>query len=243
MNGITILDNLGATAFGVLEAVLPLLAIFGVLQGFFLKMPRSYLVTLLKGIFISSIGLIIFLQGAQSGFLPFGKAIGQAIGSSSIRWLAIPFGLFLGFFTTWGEPAVRVLCNQVETASSGSIHKMTVLFTICFGTAFFVALGMARVVYSIPLQYILIPGYSLVILMLWFTEKNFIGFAFDAGGISTGPITNTFLLSLGIGLSSVNGNQTPLVHGLGLISLIALAPIISLMGLGIIIRVKTRHRR
>src|SRR5690606_3806353 len=45
-------------------------------------------------------------------------------------WLLI-FGAVLGFVTTWGEPAVRVLADQVEQASAGSIRQGMVLVTVC----------------------------------------------------------------------------------------------------------------
>lgn len=239
MNGFSVFDNVGATALGVLQAIAPILIILVVFQLLFLKLPRSYVYSLLKGVAISGVGLFLFLQGVQAGFLPYGRYIGQALGELSFKWISIPFGFVLGFFTTWGEPAVRILCDQVEEASAGSIRKTIVLFTICIGVAIFVAIGMARVVYTIPLTYILIPGYSLAIIMLWFTQREFLAFAFDAGGVATGPIANTFLLALGLGLSSVNGGHSPIVFGLGLISLIALAPIMSVMALGIIYRIKT----
>ncbi|MDD5038933.1 MAG: DUF1538 domain-containing protein [Dehalococcoidales bacterium] len=243
MSGTAILYNLINTAQGVVEAVLPLLAILAIFQALFLKLPTSYFITLLKGTLISAGGLWLFLLGVQIGFLPYGQAIGEALGGFTHKWLAIPFGFLLGFVTTWSEPAVRVLCDQVEEASAGSIPKRTVLYAICIGVALIVALGMARIVYSIPLLYILIPGYSLAILMVWFTQKEFIGFAFDAGGVATGPMANTFLLGLGLGMASASSDQNLMVFGLGLAALIALAPIISVMTLGLIVRVKTRYRR
>lgn len=240
MSGIHIFDNLGTTALGIVEAVLPLLAILILFQVLFMKLPASYIVSLVKGTAISAVGLLLFLQGVQAGFLPYGQAIGQTLGSFTHKWLLIPFGFFLGFLTAWGEPAVRILCHQVEEASAGSIRKSVVLIAICIGVAFFAALALARVAYSIPLLYILVPGYSLAIVMLWFTQKDFLAIAFDAGGVATGPIGNTFLLGLGLGLSSVNSIQSPVVYGLGLIALIALAPIISVMVLGIVVRIKIR---
>jgi len=101
---------------------------------------------------------------------------------------------------------------------------------------------MARVVYQIPLLYILIPGYTLALVMVWFTQKEFVGFAFDSGGVATGPMANTFLLGLGLGLASAAGGENMIVYGLGLVALIALAPIISVMALGLIIRIKSRYR-
>ena len=242
MSGITNFYSLLGTAWGVVQAVIPLLAILAIFQALFLKLPTSYIINLLKGILISTVGLILFLLGVQIGFLPYGQAIGEALGEFTHKWLAIPFGFLLGFITTWSEPAVRILCNQVEEASVGVIRKRTVLYAICIGVAFFVALGMARIVYGIPILYILLPGYALAILMLWFTKKDFIGIAFDAGSVATGPMANTFLLGLGLGLASAVGSQNMMIYGLGLVALIALAPIISVMMLGIIMRIRIRYR-
>jgi len=242
LSGITIFNNLDTTTLGVIEAVLPLLVILLVFQTLFLKLPKNYVFNLVKGTVISAFGLLLFLQGVHTGFLPYGQAIGEALGNFTHNWLVIPFGFLLGFITTWSEPAVRILCDQVEEASSGSIHKRAVLYAICIGVAFFVALGMARIVYSIPLLSILLPGYTLAIVILWFTKKEFVGIAFDAGGVATGPMANTFLLGVGLGLASATGDQSMIIYGLGLVALIALAPIISVMALGLIIRIRIRYR-
>lgn len=240
MSGITDFYSLLGTAWGVVEAVIPLLAVLALFQALFLKLPTSYMINLLKGILISAGGLILFLLGVQIGFLPYGQAIGEALGEFTDKWLAIPFGFLLGFVTTWSEPAVRVLCDQVEEASVGVIRKRSVLYAICIGVACFVAVGMGRVIYDIPILYVLIPGYGLAILMLWFTKKDFIGIAFDAGGVATGPMANTFLLGLGLGLASAVGGQSTMVYCLGLVALVALAPVISVMMLGIVIRIRMR---
>jgi len=154
----------------------------------------------------------------------------------------IPFGFLLGFLTTWGEPSVRILSDQVEKASSGSIRQSTVLYAICLGVALIVGLGMFRIGYGIPLLYILIPGYALVIVIMWFSDKEFLSIAVDAGGVATGPMANTFLLALALGISSSSGDQDPVIHGLGLVALIALAPIISVMALGFIIHIKEQRK-
>jgi hypothetical protein len=242
MSGIAIFDTVVNTAIGVVEAVLPLIAIFTTFQALFLRLPMTHVLNLLKGSALSAIGLWLFLLGVQIGFLPYGQAIGEALGGFSHKWLVIPFGFLLGFITTWSEPAVRILCDQAEEVSSGYIRKRSILFTICTGVAVFVALAVIRVVYSIPLMYILIPGYSLAIVMLWFTQKEYISIAFDAGGVATGPVANTFLLGLGLGLASAAGKPNMITYGLGLVALIALAPIISVMMLGIIIRIRMRFK-
>lgn len=242
MNETSLFEVTINTAISVIGAVLPLIAIFTTFQALFLRLPATHILSLLKGAAISAAGLWLFLVGVEIGFLPYGRAIGEALGGFNHKWLAIPLGFLLGFITTWSEPAVRILCDQAEEVSSGYVRKTSILITICIGVALFVGLAAARVVYSIPLMYILIPGYSAAIIMLWFTQKEYVGIAFDAGGVATGPMANTFLLGLGLGLASATGGQNPITYGLGLVALIALAPIISVMVLGIILRIKINKK-
>lgn len=240
MNDIRILHDIQATIFSVVEAILPLTVFFIMFQVFFLKLPRRYALNILKGTLLASCGLVLFLQGVSIGFLPFGRAIGEAFGLLPHKWLLVPFGFSLGFLTTWGEPAVRILARQLEEASSGAIPHRTILYAVSIGVAFFVALGMLRIAYDIPLIYIMTPGYACVIVMLVFSDKDFLSVAVDAGGVATGPLSNTFLLALALGLSSSMGGKDPIVHGLGLVAMIALAPIISVMAMGFIVRWKSR---
>lgn len=242
MNEINVFHGLQDTVLSVVAAVLPLVILFMVFQVLLLKLPRSYVSGILKGTLLASCGLLLFLQGVHIGLLPFGRAIGEALGTMPHKWLLVPFGFLLGFLTTWGEPSVRILADQVEKASSGSIHQSTVLYAICLGVALIVGLGMFRIGYGIPLLYILIPGYALVIVIMWFSEREFLSIAIDAGGVATGPMANTFLLALGLGISSSIGEQDPVIHGLGLVALIALAPIISVMALGFIFCTKKERK-
>lgn len=238
MNRINVLDNFGETVLSVVLAVFPLLLLFLVFQVLMLRLPRRSVAGILKGTLLASVGLLLFLQGVHIGFLPFGRAIGEALGSLPHPWLLGPLGFLLGFLTCWGEPSVRILADQVEEASSGSIRQSTVLYAICSGVALIVGVGMLRIVYDISLLLILIPGYILVLIIMWFSDKEYLAIAVDAGGVATGPIANTFLLALALGISSSMGEQNPIVHGLGLIGLIALAPIISVMVLGFILNIR-----
>ena len=241
MNRITVFIDFQSTVLSVAEAILPLVLLFLIFQFLMLRLPRRYVLSILKGSLLASAGLLLFLQGVQISFLPFGRAIGEALGALPHRWLLMPFGVLLGFFTTWGEPSVRILADQVEHASSGSIRQSTVLYAICIGVSLIVGLGMLRIGYGIPLLYILIPGYALVLVLIWFSDEEFLSIAIDAGGVATGPMANTFLLSLALGISSSQGGQDLIIHGLGLVALIALAPIISVMLLGFILAIKKRR--
>lgn len=235
----SLLEEQRAAARSVATAVLPLSVLFVVFQVFLLKLPRKSIRDILVGTLVAAVGLFLFLLGVGIGFLPFGSAVGAALGSASEKWLLVAAGLFLGFVTTWGEPAVRILADQVEEASNGSIRRFLVLITICIGVSVSVGLGMLRIEYEISLLYLLVPGYSVAMIAMWFSDRNFVAIAIDAGGVATGPLANTFLLSLALGASASMAHQDPIVHGLGLVALIALAPIVSVMLLGVLIRFKT----
>lgn len=237
----SVLETLGATAVSVALAVAPLALFFLVFQLLFLRLPHKEISRIVIGTLLASAGLFLFLLGVSIAFLPFGRAMGEALGTQR-TWLLVPFGLLLGFVTTWGEPAVRILADQVEEASTGSIRRSLVLYAICIGVAVSVAAGMLRIAYGIPLLYLLAPCYGLVLAIMWFSDKGFVSIAVDAGGVATGPMANTLLLAFAFGVSTAMGDQDPLVHGLGLVSLIAVSPVMSVMVLGLIVRRKERHK-
>lgn len=101
---------------------------------------------------------------------------------------------------------------------------------------------MLRSSYGIPLLYLLVPGYLLVIGLIWLSDRDFVAIAVDAGGVAAGPLTNSFLLALSLGASAAMGDQDPILHGFGLVALVALAPIISVMVLGRLVRLNIRKQ-
>lgn len=234
MTEIVILEGAGDTFLHVLRSLLPLLFIFLVFQFLFLKLPREYVLNLVKGLLLSLVGLALFLQGVKIGFMPVGRAMGETLGTIEYKWLLIPFGFLMGFLATFSEPAVRILSDQVEKSSSSFIPKKMVLGTISIGVATLVTLGVTKIVYGIPFLYIIIPGYIVALILIWLSDRTFVSIAFDAGGVATGPMAVTFLLSMAVGIASTMDDRDPVTDGFGLIALIALAPILSIMLLGII---------
>lgn len=218
----------------VIVALGPLVLLFGVFQFFFLRLPREYVVRLVKGLGLSFLGLLFFLQGVKVGFLPVGTRMGEILGNVHHTWILIPIGFILGLVSTIAEPAVRILSLEVEKASSGAIRARSILITLALGVACFVAMGMARIVYGIPIHYFIMPGYLLAVVMLWFADATFVSIAFDAGGVATGPMTVTFVMAMAVGVATIMEHRSPVLDGFGLIALVALAPILSVMGFGLL---------
>ncbi|EGJ49506.1 DUF1538 domain-containing protein [Desulfocurvibacter africanus] len=218
-------------ALEVLLALGPLLVFFAVLQAVFIKLPRELLIRMGLGVLLAGLGLVFFLQGVKKGFLPAGTALGEALGRGN-PWALPPIGFLLGFAATFAEPAVRVLSYEVEKASVGAIKQRVTLLVLSFGVAAFVALGMLRIILGIPIHYLIVPGYLLALVLMRFTHPTFLAIAFDAGGVATGPMTVTFVMALAVGVASALEGRDPVLDGLGLISLVALAPILSVMAFG-----------
>ncbi len=224
----------------VLLALSPLVIFFIFFQLRYLKLPSFEVTKIFIGMLMTAVGMILFLYGVYNGFFPIGLQIGAFFGSLEQMWILIPIGFVLGFLATFAEPAVRVLSYQIEKSSSGYIPAKLMLYTLSFGVAVFVAVAMAKVVYGIPFLYIIVPGYLLALVLLWLSDKDFIGIAFDAGGVATGPMAVTFLMSMVVGMASGHSGRDAVIDGFGLIAMIALAPILFVMLLGIYVKYKRR---
>lgn len=236
------LETIASTASSVALAVAPLAVFFVLFQVLFLRLPRAELGRIAIGSLLASIGLFVFLLGVEIAFLPFGRALGEALGARFGTGTLVALGVVLGFVTTWGEPAVRILADQVDDASTGSIRRSVVVTTVCVGVAISVGVGMLRIGYGIPILYVLVPGYALVLAIMWLSDEGFVSIAIDAGGVATGPLANSFLLALAFGVSAATGQHDPLVDGLGLVALVALAPVVSVMTMGVLVRWKGRPK-
>lgn len=231
MSEIQVFAGLGHTAAEVLQALLPLVIIL-LLTPLFIRLPQGFMLRTLKGLLFTFIGLTLLLHGINIGFFPASQMMGEIIGSRPDNWIAIPIGALLGFVAAIAEPGLRVHGAQVEDASSGAIKQNVIVYTVAIAVGAIVALGMARIIYGIPLLYIIFPGYTLLIVLLRFTDPSFSAIAFDSGAVVTGPMVVTFILSLGVGIATTMANRDPVTDGFGIIALVALAPILAVMLLG-----------
>ena len=86
-----------------------------------------------------------------------------------------------------------------------------------------------------PIHYYFIGGYALIMVMTLFSPDAIIGIAYDLGGVTTSTITVPLVTALGVGLASSIGGRNPLIDGFGLIAFAALAPMITVMGYGLLV--------
>ncbi|GGK11385.1 hypothetical protein GCM10010965_00330 [Caldalkalibacillus thermarum] len=238
---INIFTGFGDILIEVALALIPLIIFFLFFQIFFLKLPTKKMKDVIKGLILAFLGLALFLQGVKVGFFPAGERMGESLGAVDHAWILIPLGFILGFVATFAEPAVRVLNHEVEKVSGGYIPQKVMLYTLSLGVALSIALSMFRILAGIPLWYFILPGYILVLVLIYFSKPNFVAIAFDSGGVATGPMTVTFILAISVGVASVTEGRDPLMDGFGMIALVALAPILTVLVLGLLYRRKERE--
>ncbi|MDR1692508.1 MAG: DUF1538 domain-containing protein [Oscillospiraceae bacterium] len=217
--------------------LLPLLVIFIVLQFVSFKLRRQAFIRMLFGFIYAYFGLVLFFVGVNGGFMEVGTRIGEAL-SDKVA-LALVIGFLIGFVTILAEPAVYVLTHQIENVTSGYVKRIAVAVPLCVGVGTAVLLSVLRIlVPAIQLWHYLLPGYVIAITLSIFTPKLFVGIAFDAGGVATGPMTATFILAFTQGIADASGGANVLIEGFGMISMVALLPIITLQILGLLYKLK-----
>ncbi|SER97694.1 DUF1538 domain-containing protein [Salisediminibacterium halotolerans] len=218
----------------VVMAILPLAAVIIILQFTVIGMPPDVFFRFIAGVVMVGFGLFLFLVGVHIGLLPIGEMIGSTLPKTKKPVLIIGTGFVLGVVVTIAEPDVRVLASQVDQVSGGEISNMVLVYSVAIGVGFFVAMAMVRTLFNIPLKYILIVSYGLVFFMLTFVPDMFVPISFDAGGVTTGPMTVPFILALGVGVASVLRGKSSTSDGFGLVALASIGPIFAVMILGVI---------
>jgi len=222
-------------------SLLPIVVFFGLFQIISLRLSGRNLIKIIIGLVYTYIGLVLFLTGANVGFMPAGSYLGSVMAGESYRYLLIPIGALIGFFIVKAEPAVYVLNHQVEEITDGAISARAMGISLSVGVAVSVALAMTRVLTGLPILYFLIPGYAIAIGLSFVVPKIFTAIAFDSGGVASGPMTATFLLPLAQGACvAVGGNLV--ADAFGVVAMVAMTPLITIQVLGLITMIKNRKR-
>lgn len=225
----------------VLISLLPIVAVFAIFQLAARRYQKRQLKRIAMGLIYTYIGLVLFLCGVNLGFAPVGSFLGRELALLEYRWILIPIGMIIGYYIVKAEPAIQVLNHQVENVTNGAISVKAMNRAMSFGVSISVGLSVLRVLVGIPIQWIVIPGYIIALVLSGFVPKIFVGIAFDSGGVASGPMTSTFLLPLSIGVCNAIGGNL-MTDAFGVVALVALTPLIAIQIMGLVYRFKTEKR-
>ncbi len=216
-----------------------------VFQLFILQQPIPNLGQLLYGTFLVVLGLTLFVQGLEMGLFPLGETMAHAFArKGSLAWL-LAFAFALGFGTTVAEPALIAVAEEAArvAANGGAIvnspeameaYADGLRYTVALSVGFAILVGVLRIVFGWPIQYLIISGYLGVVIMTVFAPKEIIGIAYDSGGVTTSTITVPLVTALGVGLASSIKGRNPMTDGFGLIAFASLTPMIFVMAYGML---------
>lgn len=213
-------------------SILPLIVTFLLFQIFSLKLRARELIRIFIGVLISFTGLVLFLFGLDYGYVPLAREVGMKIAGLSYSYIILPIGFLLGFVMTKVEPSVKVLVSDIDRETNGAIPKKLMENTLALGVGLSLMIAMLKILCNLSLWYFLIPGYVICLLLAFVSDERFTSIAFDAGGVTTGVMTTTFLLSMALGLADGRSATSSVTDGFGLIALVAMTPIIMVMLLG-----------
>jgi hypothetical protein len=230
-----------------LRDLLPLVFVVAFFQLVVLRQPLPAFGDLLGGLLLIWLGLAFFIHGLEQGLFPLGESISYAFArKANLYWLLL-FAFALGFGTTIAEPALTAIADVAArvAASDGVIenrdqalasYAMGLRLTVAFSVGLAILIGVLRIIKGWPVQYLIIGGYTGVVIMTAFAPPEIIGIAYDSGGVTTSTVTVPLVTALGIGLAESIKGRNAMTDGFGLIAFASLTPMIFVMAYGLMIR-------
>ena len=205
-------------------AIVPIALVFYIINFLYFKIEKDELRRISIGMLYTYLGLIVFLASVEGGFMELARVMGEGLADSKFLPL---IGFVLGLLVVLAEPAVSVLAEQVEDVTGGSIPRKNILVALSIGVAFAVMLAIFRIrIDGFALWMLIVPGFLLSLILSRRVDQIFVGIAFDSGGVASGPMTATFILAF---CQGVAGN---IADGFGVISFVAMMPVLTIMIMG-----------
>ncbi len=220
-------------------ALAPILVFFFIMQVTMLKLSIHEVTRIGVGTLYTFAGLVLFLTGANVGFMPVGSLLGSALAEMPVKWVMIPIAMVIGYFIVAAEPAVHVLTRQVSDATDGAIRPKALKTSLSLGVAASCGLAMLRVLTGISIYYMLIPGYAIAVGLAFIVPPIFTAIAFDSGGVASGPMTATFLLPFAMGACMTLGGNV-ITDAFGVVAMVAMTPLITIQIMGLIYKIRQR---
>lgn len=212
-----------------LKAVLPVLAIVLVLCFTVAPIEPGIMLAFLLGAVLLIIGMMFFTLGADMAMTPIGENVGTGMTKTRKLWLMVALTFILGFIVTMAEPDLQVLAEQVP-----SVPNIVLVLSVAAGVGIFLVSALLRMLYRVSLSHMLIVLYASVFLLAYLAPGDYIAVAFDAGGVTTGPMTVPFIMAFGIGISAIRSDERAEDDSFGLVALSSVGPILSVLVLSLI---------
>lgn len=242
------------------QAILPLCLFLFVVQRLVLRERITPSDEITLGILFALFGMILFNLGLALGLTPLGNQVGSTVpgafsqiaagapprpfgplyGDTWGKAVAIVFAFFLGYGATLAEPALNAVGIKVEEITVGAFKKALLMQTVATGVALGIALGIAKIIFDLPLVYMLLPPYIFLVFLSMMSAEEFVNIGWDSAGVTTGPVTVPLVIAMGLGISN---NLPTVIEGFGILSLASVCPILAVLIVGFVVRRPSRAGR
>jgi len=228
-----------------LRDLLPIILVIAFFQIIVFQQPFPNIGGILVGLVCVVLGLALFVQGLEMGLFPIGEAMATAMTRKGSLVGLLAFAFMLGFGTTVAEPALIAVAAEAadiagqagaitDSVEAKASYAFGLRMTVAVSVGAALVLGVFRILVGWPIQYFIIGGYILVVIITLFAPPEIIGIAYDSGGVTTSTITVPLVTALGVGLASTIKGRNPLLDGFGLIAFASLTPMIFVMIFGMV---------
>ena len=214
-----------------INSILPITIIVAVVCFLFVPISSGLMLAFLLGAVHMVIGMGLFSVGADLAMAKIGSHIGSAMTASRRLSVILLTSFLLGTAVTLAEPDLQVLAANVPAISS-----RVLVLTVAVGVGLFLALAMLRILFAISLRTMLLILYAVVFMLAFLLDPDMLPLSFDAGGVTTGPMTVPFIMALGVGVSAIRSDEKAKEDSFGLVALCSVGPIIAVMVLSLIFK-------
>ncbi len=205
-------------------SVIPIVVIVLALTLTVVPISPDLLLSFLLGAVFLTIGMGLFTVGSEVSMTQIGAQIGSHLTKTKNLKLILIVSLLLGIAITVSEPDLQVLAANVP-----NINTLVLILTVAIGVGLFLMVSMLRILFKIPLRWLLMALYVIVFILAFITDPNYLSVAFDSGGVTTGPMTVPFILALGVGVASIRSDENAQMDSFGLVALCSIGPIMAVL--------------
>lgn len=210
-------------------AVLPITLTVALMCFSFVPVTPDLLLAFLIGGVLLIVGMGLFTMGSDVSMSQIGSHMGAKLTKSRNLPLILSVSFLLGVAITVAEPDLQVLAANVP-----NINTLVLILIVAIGVGLFLMVSMLRILFRIPMKWLLLGLYGLVFLLSALTDPDYLSVAFDSGGVTTGPMTVPFIMALGVGVASIRSDANAQTDSFGLVALCSVGPILAVLILSFI---------
>jgi len=235
------------------RAIVPLVIFLAIVLIIILREKMKNASMTYYGIFLAVTGMCIFNVGLTYGLAKLGDQSGgliaaaftaiDAVDASPLYTATVGVGIaalfawVLGLGATLAEPALNALGMTVQNLTNGAFKKSMLMGAVAFGVATGIMLGVLKLIFDFHIMYILIPGYTIGLILTLLSTEEFVNVGWDSAGVTTGPVTVPLVLAMGLGF----GNALGSTEGFGILAAASICPIVAVLTLGIYVQFKVKR--